>query len=68
MQRLALPDRVFDSMSGRMLDDHAVVIAGDGAEGVVPASQIEDPLRFAGPRSMSAMASSPSTSRTSAFG
>lgn len=48
MQRLALPDRVFDSMSGRMLDDHAVVIAGDGAEGVVPASQIEDPLRLPG--------------------
>ena len=38
MQRLALlPDRVFDSVADRMLDDHVVVIAGDRAEGVVPA-------------------------------
>ena len=35
------PDRVFDSVKGRMLEDHAVVVEGDRIVTVVPASSIE---------------------------
>lgn len=34
-----LPDRVFDSVAGRMLENHAVVIDGDRIETVVPADE-----------------------------
>ena len=35
------PDRVFDSVDGRMLDGHVVVIEGDKVEAVIPAGTAE---------------------------
>lgn len=43
-----LPDLVFDSVSGQMLRDRAVVIEGDRFEAVIPASEATDPLRLPG--------------------
>lgn len=51
MDRLLLqPDRVFDSVSGEMLEDHVVVVMGDRIESVVPAKAIGDavPVRLVG--------------------
>lgn len=49
MTRLFLrPDRVFDSESGEMLDDHAVVIDGDHVDSVVPADDSMDVVDLAG--------------------
>jgi imidazolonepropionase-like amidohydrolase len=43
-----LPDRVFDSVNGQMLTDHAVIIDDDQIAAVVPADQAPDPIRLAG--------------------
>ena len=49
MSRLALlPDRVFDSLNGRMLEGHAVIVDGERVEAVVPAEAIADPLPLPG--------------------
>jgi imidazolonepropionase-like amidohydrolase len=37
-----LPDRIFDSIGGKMLEGHAVVIADDRIEAVVPAARTPD--------------------------
>ena len=41
-RQVLLPDRVFDSVAGEMLDDHAVIVADGRVEAVVPAAQIGD--------------------------
>jgi imidazolonepropionase-like amidohydrolase len=43
-----LPDRVFDSVNGRMLTDHAVVIEGDRIVAVIPADQADAPSGLPG--------------------
>lgn len=43
-----LPDRVFDSVGGRMLEDHAVVVHDERIEAVIHADQATDPTRFPG--------------------
>ena len=43
-----LPDRVFDSVAGDMLEDHAVVIEADRVLEVVPADGVEVTERLAG--------------------
>src|ERR671911_1675807 len=43
-----LPDRVFDSVNGQMLSDHAVIIDGAVISAVVPGAQAEDPVKLAG--------------------
>lgn len=43
-----LPDRVFDSLAGRMLENHVVVINGDRIEAVVPADQTSDAVALPG--------------------
>ncbi len=40
-----LPDRIFDSIGGKMLEGHAVVIADDRIEAVVPGSKTHDAMR-----------------------
>lgn len=45
---MLLPDRVFDSVEGRMLTDHAVVIDDDRITSVVPADQVSDTLAMPG--------------------
>lgn len=47
-RQVLLPDRVFDSIDGVMLDDHAVVISEDRIEAVVPADQAGDSRRLSG--------------------
>jgi imidazolonepropionase-like amidohydrolase len=43
MSRLALlPDRVFDSLNGGMLEGHAVIVDDDRVEAVVPAGDVAD--------------------------
>jgi imidazolonepropionase-like amidohydrolase len=49
MSRLTLlPDRVFDSLNGRMLEGHAVIVEGDRVEAVVPAGDVADPTPLPG--------------------
>lgn len=49
MSRLALlPDRVFDSVNGQMLDGHVVVIEGDRILAVAPADGIGDVVALPG--------------------
>ena len=43
-----LPDKVFDSVNGRMLQNHAVVIDDDRITAVVPANQVSDTLALPG--------------------
>jgi imidazolonepropionase-like amidohydrolase len=43
-----LPDRVFDSVDGEMLTDHAVIIDDDRIADVVPSNQASDLLRLPG--------------------
>lgn len=47
-RRTLLPDQVFDSVGGRMLEDHAVVVHDERIEAVIPADQATDPIRIAG--------------------
>jgi imidazolonepropionase-like amidohydrolase len=47
-RRVLLSDRVFDSVEGRMLEDHAVVIEGDRVVEVVPSGGVEVTERLAG--------------------
>jgi imidazolonepropionase-like amidohydrolase len=37
-RKTLLPDRIFDSVTGSMLEDHAILIAGDRVAAVVPAA------------------------------
>ncbi len=49
MSRLALlPDRVFDSLNGQMLEGHAVIVDDDRVEAVVPAGDVPDPTPLPG--------------------
>lgn len=47
-RRTFLPDRLFDSAGGRMLQDHAVVVNDELIEAVIPADQATDPIRLPG--------------------
>lgn len=49
MPRLTLlPDRIFDSINGATLENHAVVVDGDRIEAVVPAAQAADAIPLPG--------------------
>lgn len=43
-----LPDRVFDSTSGHLLDNTAVVVSGDRIEALIAADQANDPVALPG--------------------
>ncbi|MEA1902573.1 MAG: amidohydrolase family protein [Actinomycetota bacterium] len=43
-----LPDRVFDSINGQMLDNHVVTIAGDRVESITPALPDQEAQRLEG--------------------
>jgi len=43
-----LPDRVFDSVNGRMLTNHAVVVEDDRVAAVIPADQADAPSGLPG--------------------
>lgn len=47
-RQVLLPDRVFDSVNGRMLENHAVVIEDDRIEAVVPAGEVTDVVTLSG--------------------
>jgi imidazolonepropionase-like amidohydrolase len=47
-RQVLLPDRLFDSITGEMLDDRAIVIVGDRIEAVVPASEAKGARRLPG--------------------
>ena len=41
-RQILLPDRIFDSITGTMLENHAVVIDDDRIDSVIPAAEISD--------------------------
>lgn len=43
-----LPDRVFDSVAGQMLDNHVVVVDDDRIDGLIPADQATNPTTLPG--------------------
>ncbi len=47
-RQVLVPDRVFDSVEGRMLENHAVVIDGDRITAVEPADTHRDATRLTG--------------------
>jgi imidazolonepropionase-like amidohydrolase len=47
-RQVLVPDRVFDSVEGRMLENHAVVIDGDLITAVEPADAHQDATRLTG--------------------
>ncbi len=47
-RQVLIPDRVFDSVEGRMLEDHAVVVDGDRITAVEPGATLENARRLIG--------------------
>jgi len=47
-RRTLLPDRIFDSIDGGMIEGHALVIDGDRVVAMVPAEQTKEPTRLPG--------------------
>lgn len=47
-RHVLLPDRVFDTVGGRMLEDHAVVVEGETVREVVPGGDVTATERLEG--------------------